>query len=214
MDRPVWAVVVAGGTGTRFGGHKQFVVLHGRSVVERAVTACRPHAEGVVVVLPPGEAARSYGADVAVEGGPTRSASVRQGLAAVPESAAVVIVHDAARPLAPPALFAAVLGALEDPSVAGAVCALPVSDTLKRAVDDPPVVAGTVERQGLWAVQTPQAFSAAVLRRAHAGGHEATDDAGLVEALGATVRLVPGDIANLKLTTPADLALAEAILAG
>jgi 2-C-methyl-D-erythritol 4-phosphate cytidylyltransferase len=211
---PVWAVVVAGGSGTRFGRPKQFALLAGRPVVAWSVAACRPAAAGVVLVLPEGSLDRDFGADAVVAGGPTRSASVRNGLAAVPPDAAVVVVHDAARPLAGPALFLSVLAALDDPSVAGAVCAVPVTDTLKRVDRATGAVAGTVDRGDLVAVQTPQAFRAGILRRAHAGGDDATDDAVLVEGLGATVRAVPGDPRNVKLTTPADLAFAEHLLGG
>ncbi len=211
-DPGVWAVVVAAGSGTRFGRPKQFSLLAGRPVAEWSVAACRPVAGGVVLVVPDGYLGRDHGADVVVTGGPTRSASVRSGLAAVPSDAEAVVVHDAARPLAGPSLFLAVLGALDDPSVGGAVCALPVTDTLKRVDASLATVAGSVDRDGLVAVQTPQAFRADLLRRAHADGGDATDDAGLVEDLGATVRVVPGDPRNIKLTTPADLAIAEHLL--
>lgn len=209
----VWAVVVAAGSGDRFGSPKQFAVLAGRSVVERSVTVCRAVASEVVLVLPPDRLDETFGADVVVAGGPSRAASVRLGLAAVPPEVDVVVVHDAARPLAGPELFASVVAAVESGSVDGAVCALPVTDTLKR-VDAGGRVTETVPRQGLVAVQTPQGFRAAVLRRAHAHDAEATDDAALVEALGATVLVVPGDPQNVKLTTPADLAYAEHLLEG
>lgn len=231
---PVWAVVVAGGSGSRFGRPKQFEELGGRPVATWAVAAARAVAEGVVLVLPPDRitpgAEAPFGADVAVPGGATRSASVRQGLAAVPRTAAIVVVHDAARPLAGPDLFRAVVTALDEPAgspgegpgrpgdraveVAGAICAVPVADTLKRVADDGVTVVGTVERDGMVAVQTPQAFRADALRRAHAGGGDATDDAGLVEAMGGVVRVVAGDPCNLKLTTPSDLVYAEHLLAG
>lgn len=217
-----WAVVVAGGSGTRFGRAKQFALLGGRPVVEWAVEACRPWCAGVVLVVPEdradGPAPERFGADVVVAGGPSRSASVRRGLQAVPQEAEVVVVHDAARPFAAPALFEAVLGALNDvpggegEPPAGAICAVAVSDTLKRIDPVRGTVRATVERAELVAVQTPQAFRAETLRRAHAAGGEATDDAALVEALGATVRVVPGDPRNLKLTTPDDLAVAEHLL--
>lgn len=154
-----------------------------------------------------------YGSDVVVAGGATRSASVRLGLAAVPDDAGLVVVHDAARPLAAGALFTAVVAVVADSGgdVAGAICALPVADTVKR-VDPGRTVVATVERDGLVTVQTPQAFRAGVLRAAHAAGGDASDDAALVEALGATVRVVPGDPRNVKLTTAADLAYAEYLL--
>ncbi len=214
----VWAVVVAAGSGTRFGSPKQFELLAGRPVVQWAVAACRRSTDGVVRVVPPGTP-DDYGADVVTEGGATRSASVRCGLARVPDAATVVVVHDAARPLASDHLFRSVLAALDDATVGGALCAVPVRDTVKRLSPAPgPAgalgdVAATVERTGLVAVQTPQAFRAPVLRQAHAGGGDATDDASLVEALGATERVVPGDPRNIKLTTPDDLAYAERELA-
>ena len=213
MTDGVWAVVVAGGSGSRFGSLKQFATLGGRPVVERSVAACRSVAGHVVVVLPVGDVDRPSGADVVVPGGATRSASVRMGLAAVPETAEFVVVHDAARPLADPSLFASVLEAVRVGPGAAATCAVPVSDTLKEVGGEPPVVLRTLERGALVAVQTPQAFTAAVLRRAHDTGAEATDDAALVEALGATVRVVPGDARNLKLTTPGDLHIAEYLVA-
>jgi 2-C-methyl-D-erythritol 4-phosphate cytidylyltransferase len=216
----VWAVVVAGGSGERFGQMKQFALLAERPVVEWAVTACRPSSTGVVLVLPRGSWQHAtHGADVVVEGGATRAESVRLGLAAVPASAEVIVVHDAARPLASDALFAAVIAAVTSTEpggvapVGGAIPGVPVSDTIKM-VDGTHTVTRTLDRSSLVAVQTPQAFGAELLRRAHAAGGEATDDAALVEALGAAVRVVPGDPRNLKITTPADLDLAERLLRG
>jgi 2-C-methyl-D-erythritol 4-phosphate cytidylyltransferase len=205
----VWAIVVAGGSGRRFGQLKQFALLADRSVAQWSVAACRPCAAGVVLVVPPGsEDQGDCGAEKVVVGGPTRSASVRCGLAAVPEVADVIIVHDAARPLAAPSLFTAVAAAAAE--TGAAICALPVSDTIKR-VDDG-LVTETLDRSTLVAVQTPQAFEAGLLRRAHASGTEATDDAALVERLGAAVQVVPGDAGNFKITTPADLRTAEQVL--
>jgi 2-C-methyl-D-erythritol 4-phosphate cytidylyltransferase len=207
----VWAIVVAAGSGTRYGRPKQFDLLDGTPVVARSVTACRSVATGVVVVLPQDRLDENYGADVAVAGGATRSDSVRRGLAAVPDEASVVVVHDAARPLAGPELFGAVVAALGRPDVGGAICGVAVADTLKR-VSEAGRVDGTVARDNLVAVQTPQGFRAPLLRQAHADGGEATDDAALVEALGATVVVVPGDPRNVKLTTPADLDYAHHVL--
>jgi 2-C-methyl-D-erythritol 4-phosphate cytidylyltransferase len=215
----VWAVVVAGGSGSRFGRPKQFVPLAGRPVAEWSVAAARKATDGVVLVVPASEVApsRSLGADVVVAGGESRSASVRQGLARVPSSAQVVVVHDAARPLASPALFAAVVAPLLDDSlgeVDAVVCGIPVADTLKRVDEREGTVTETVDRSSLVAVQTPQAFRATVLRRAHARGDEATDDAALVEALGGTVLVVPGEAHNVKLTTRSDLVLLEHLVGG
>ena len=213
----VWAIVVAGGSGDRFGRPKQFLDLGGRSVVARSIAGARAVASGVVVVVPAGRSARAgtpdptFGADVIVDGGSSRAASVRAGLAAVPADATVVVVHDAARPLASPALFEAVVAAVTGRSPAdGAIPVLPVTDTLKRVSGSQVVT--TVDRGALVAVQTPQAFRAAVLRRAHREGAEATDDAALLEVIGATVRTVPGDPRNLKLTVPDDLLLAQILV--
>lgn len=214
--KPVWAVVVAGGAGSRFGRPKQFALLAGAPVVEWAVTAARTSADGVVLVVPADRVddARRVGADATVAGGASRSASVRSGLERVPGDASVVVVHDAARPLASAALFAAVVAPLLDPSsgLDAVVCAVPVADTLKRLSADGATVAGTVDRSELVAVQTPQAFRADALRKAHATGGEATDDAALVEAAGGTVRVVPGEPTNVKLTVAADLTFAEHLL--
>jgi 2-C-methyl-D-erythritol 4-phosphate cytidylyltransferase len=213
----VWSIVVAGGAGRRFGQLKQFSPLGGRPVLEWAVEACRAHSAGVVLVLP-AEAVRSdasgHGADVVVAGGQSRAASVRCGLAAVPQEAEAILVHDAARPLTTPAVFEAVLGALAEVGVDGAVPAVPVHDTIKQ-VDTTQIITATLDRTTLVAVQTPQGFRAPVLRRAHAAGGTdgATDDAVLVEAAGGRVRVVPGDPGNLKITTPDDLAAAERRLA-
>jgi 2-C-methyl-D-erythritol 4-phosphate cytidylyltransferase len=208
----VWSIVVAGGSASRFGRPKQFAPLGGRTVLEHALDAARRHAEGVVLVLPVdvlGDG-RCWPCELAVAGGATRSASVRAGLAAVPAACEIVVVHDAARPLASPALFAAVIEAVRA-GADGAVPGVPLSDTVKRVRDGE--VVETVERSSLVAVQTPQAFRAAALRRAHAAEPEATDDAGLLEAIGARVAVVPGDPANLKLTRPDDLVTAAALLA-
>lgn len=207
----MWAIVVAGGSGSRFGGPKQFMALAGRPVVAWSVAAARSAADGVVLVVPSGTSVPPGEADLVVEGGATRAASVRARLAAVPPEARVVVVHDAARPLATPELFAAVVGALDAGGVQGAIPVLPVSDTLKRI--DGGTVEATVDRDGLATVQTPQAFVAATLRAAHAEGGETTDDAALLEAMGATVSAVAGDPRNVKLTRPDDLAVAEALVA-
>lgn len=213
----VWAVVVAGGSGSRFGRPKQFALLAGRPVAEWSVAAARAVAVGVVLVVPgpadggDAQTGADFGADAVVRGGATRSASVRLGLAAVPDGADVVVVHDAARPLATPALFDAVVEPVAAGRADAAVCAVAVSDTLKRVGGDT-TVSGTVDRRGLVAVQTPQAFRAPVLRRAHAEGGEATDDAALVERAGGVVHAVAGDPMNVKLTVPGDLALAELLV--
>jgi 2-C-methyl-D-erythritol 4-phosphate cytidylyltransferase len=218
----IWAIVVAAGSGSRFGDAvpKQFLDLGGRRLIDWAVGAAAAVCDGVVAVLPaahletaldgPNDTARG-GRVTVVAGGTTRSASVRAGLAALPADADVVVVHDAARPLAGAELFERVVAAVRA-GADGAVPGVAVPDTIKRVDPSGERVVETLDRAGLRAVQTPQAFSAAVLRRAHEGGADATDDAALVEALGATVVVVDGDAANLKITGPDDLARAEAIL--
>ena len=199
----VWAIVVAAGSGSRFGGRKQFEMLEGRRVVDWALVASRSVADGVVLVVPADHAFEdSPVCDVVVRGGASRSDSVRAGLAAVPTGADVVVVHDAARPFAAPALFEAVVACVRE-GADGAVPGVASADTVKRVADGR--VVGTLDRAELVAVQTPQAFAADVLRRAHAAGGEATDDAALVEAAGGRVMVVAGDPANTKITLRADL---------
>jgi 2-C-methyl-D-erythritol 4-phosphate cytidylyltransferase len=166
--------------------------------------------DDVVLVLPAGVAWDGRPVAATVPGGSTRSASVRAGLDAVAGSVAVVVVHDAARPLAPPALFEAVIDAVRAGADA-AVPGLPIPDTVKRVDGDH--VVETIARDALVTVQTPQAFRTGALRAAHTSDGEATDDAALVEAAGARVVVVPGDPRNFKITTPADLVVAAALLA-
>jgi len=206
-----WGIVVAGGRGTRFGRPKQLEELGGRSLIDWAIDAVRPVCDGVVVVL---DATLMEGAkvdaDAVVAGGDTRAASVRAGLDAVPGDPEAILVHDAVRPLATADLAARVLAAVVA-GADGAVPSVPVVDTLKRV--DGTRVTATVDRSELVAVQTPQAFRTEVLRRAHAAGGDATDDAGLVEAAGGTVVVVDGERDNLKITWLEDLAVAEALVA-
>jgi 2-C-methyl-D-erythritol 4-phosphate cytidylyltransferase len=145
----------------------------------------------------------------AVPGGETRQESVRRGLAEVPDEAAVVVVHDAARPLLSEDVIERVVTGLGD-GWDGALPGLPLADTVKRA--DGEAVVETVDRLGLYAAQTPQAFLAGSLRRGFESGREATDCAGLVEAAGGRVRVVEGDPRLVKVTTPADLELVETLL--
>ncbi len=213
----VWSIVVAGGSGRRFGGPKQYAQLAGRPVVEWAIEACRSCSAGVVLVLPATDDPATddtdpHGANAVVTGGPTRAESVRAGLAAVPLDAEVIVVHDAARPLASPDLFAAVVDAVHREGVDGAVPGLMPGDTIK-VVDDTGMVVRTLDRSALVAVQTPQAFRAGALRRAHESAEPAaTDDAMLVESVGGRVTVVPGESSNVKITDPGDVEVAERLL--
>jgi 2-C-methyl-D-erythritol 4-phosphate cytidylyltransferase len=198
-----WAIVVAGGSGERFGERKQYLALGDGRVIDWSLRAAADGTDGVVVVVPADRADEPEPlATVVAPGGATRSASVRAGLAAVPDDADVILVHDAARPVPVPEVWQRVRAAIADGADA-AVPAVPVSDTLRE------LGGGTVDRSRLVAVQTPQAFRAAALRVAHAGAPEGTDDASLVEATGGRVVVVDGDPANIKITSPVDLALAE-----
>lgn len=202
----VWTIVVAAGSGTRFGAPKQFLELGGQRVIDRSVATAARHGDGVVVVLPVGVDAGDLPAGTAevvcVEGGDTRSTSVRNGLGAVPAEATVVLVHDAARPLAGDDLFVRVIAAVVDGADA-VVPAVAVTDSIRHRHD------GAVDRDALVAVQTPQGFAAHRLRSAHSRDVEATDDATLVEADGGGVVIVEGDHRNLKLTTPFDFEVAR-----
>jgi 2-C-methyl-D-erythritol 4-phosphate cytidylyltransferase len=207
----VWVIVVAAGGGTRFGGAKQFERLGDSMVIDRSVETARSCTDGVVVVLPAAGAEwRAPDGVATVVGGATRTESVRAGLEVVPPEADVIVVHDAARPLATTALYEATIAAVRE-GAAAAIPGMSVSDTIKRV--DGTTVVTTVDRGDLVAVQTPQAFAATALRAAHARADaEGTDDAALVEALGGTVVVVTGEPRNLKLTVADDLAIARALL--
>lgn len=203
------AIVVAGGRGERFGAPKQFLAVGTARLVDHAVAVAAGSCDEVIVVLPEGRSWDGAPVAAAVTGGGTRSESVRAGLAAVSDDSEIVVVHDAARPLAAPGLFELVIDTVR----AGADAAIPViavPDTLKRVTDGR--VVATVGRDDLVAVQTPQAFRTVVLRAAHRGAAQATDDAALVEADGGIVVVVPGDPRNLKVTTIADLGMVAALL--
>lgn len=213
----VWAILVAAGRGERLGlDHpKAFAKLNGQALLAEPLRRLDESdwIDAIVVVAPPGWEepaillAEELGlgkVSACVAGGERRSDSVRNGLAEVPPDAVVALVHDAARPFLPEEVIGRVLAPLSD-GWDGAVPGLPVSDTLKNVADNGAIV-GTLPRDGLWYVQTPQAFAADVLRRAVASGADATDCAGLVEAVGGRVKVVEGDARLLKVTTADDLA--------
>ncbi len=205
----VWTIVVAAGSGERFGAPKQLLPLGDARVVDHAVGVAATVSEGVVVVVPADSSWTVDGA-VTVAGGATRSESVRAGLDAVPAATDIVLVHDAARPLATAGLFERVVAAVRD-GADGVVPGLAMSDTVKRVERD--VVVETVARAALVSVQTPQGFRGSVLRAAYARGAEGTDDASVVEAAGGTVVVVAGEQDNFKITEPGDLERAKAVLA-
>jgi 2-C-methyl-D-erythritol 4-phosphate cytidylyltransferase len=214
----VAAIVVAGGSGVRLGAGvpKAFVAVSGRTLLEHAVTrlAAHPGVRDVVAVVPAdrrADAATALPGATVVAGAATRQRSVACGLAALAPDIDTVLVHDAARAFAPAAVVSRILEALG----AGAQAVVPtvaVADSL-RAVGSAGTVGAAVDRASVVAVQTPQGFARAVLEAAHSAAafDDATDDATLVEALGVSVRAVPGAAESVKITGPLDLPVAEAL---
>jgi 2-C-methyl-D-erythritol 4-phosphate cytidylyltransferase len=204
-NMPIWGLLLAAGRGTRFGGQKHDIELGGVPLWRQCERALfEGGVERLVVV---GDF------DGAVPGGDRRRDSVASGLAAISDYTGFILIHDAARPLVTPDLVRAVIDRLLVGDVAGVVPVVPVRDTLKRAAGE--FVVETVDRADLVAVQTPQGFNLETLRAAHAvAGGDATDDASMVEAAGGMIAIVDGDPANLKVTYPEDLAVAEALRSG
>ena len=220
--RDVWVVIPAGGRGVRMGRKKQDIRVGARSVLRWTLDVFEavPEVAGVVVAVPvedvPGWRRRLRSCrkvHAVVAGGAERQESVARGLAAVPGAAVWVLVHDGVRPCITRDLVHRVVAATR--AHGAAVAALPVAETLKRGAGG--WVKATVPRDGLWAIQTPQGFRAEWLREAHrramAEGVLGTDDAALVERLGAPVHLVPGLPGNVKITRPEDLPFARRLLA-
>jgi 2-C-methyl-D-erythritol 4-phosphate cytidylyltransferase len=215
------ALIVAAGRGERLGSGrpKALVPLCGRPMLEWSVASLRAVAEvsQIIVALPADELGAAPAGTVAVSGGLQRSHSVRNALAAC-AGGDPVIVHDAARPLATPALFAqALLELARHQDAAAVIAAAPVADTIKEVGDDGATVSRTLDRGRLWAVQTPQVFRRAALDRALSQASDddlarATDDAWLVERSGGIVRILHSDPGNMKITTPEDLRVAELLL--
>jgi 2-C-methyl-D-erythritol 4-phosphate cytidylyltransferase len=209
----VVGIVAAGGRGERLGikGPKAFVVMGGRPLLDWATEALAPACDRVIAAVPPGH----EDPPDRIAGGPSRSASVRNALDSAPE-ATTVVIHDAARPLATADLVRRCIQALEE-DVDGAIAAARMTDTVKEAGEDGRVLR-TLDRTSLWTIQTPQAFRADSLRTALAVDDAklaaATDDASLVERAGGTITLVEAPKENLKITTEADLLVAEALLRG
>jgi len=209
----VVGVIAAGGSGERLGASvpKAFVVVAGRPLYEWSFQVLRAVCDRVVVAVPQSAVGSSQLAEM-VAGGPSRSASVRNALAAAPE-ASVVVVHDAARPLVERELVERCIAALD--GVEGAIAAARITDTVKEA-DSGGRVLRTLDRSVLWAVQTPQVFRADALRAALDADDSvlagATDDASLVEEAGGTIAVVEAPRENIKVTTPLDLRVADAVL--
>lgn len=213
------ALIVAGGSGQRFGAErpKQYLDLAGKPVLRRTVEAflSHPQVTGVRVVIDPtwrdayDAALSGLALPDPVAGGASRQDSVRNGLEALAADGApdLVLIHDAARPLIDADTIAAVIAALD--STPGAIAAVPVADTLKRGSGD--AITGTVDREGLWRAQTPQGFRFPDILEAHraAAGLSLTDDAAVAERAGLSVALVPSKEDNFKVTTPDDLTRAS-----
>ncbi len=222
-------MIAAAGSGERLGagGPKAFVELAGRPLLAHslAAAAAAPSIEAIVVAAPPGALDRA--SEVAaglggipievIAGGATRAESVAAALEHVRSE--LVLVHDAARPLAPPELYESIVARLRaEPDLAAVIAAVPVTDTIKRVAGEGMRITETVPREHLWGAQTPQGFRVAALREAQ---HEAlaagalaaaTDEAALIEAAGGTVGIEPVPGPNLKVTSGEDLLIAEALL--
>ncbi len=223
------AIIVAAGTGSRLGSNqpKAFVELCGRPLLAYSLltVAAVPSIEEAVVTVPAGMESqaraliREVGLEIPVKltpGGPERQDSVRIALDLTSAEAAMVVVHDAARPFATPAMFTAALAAAH--RCGGAIAAIPLADTLKRVdADDDRRIVATVARAHLWQAQTPQAYRRALLMRAHQRALSnrivTTDDSSLVEDLGVPVEVIDGSALNFKITTAADLYLAQLVAA-
>ena len=224
--RGLWAVIVAGGSSRRMGFNKLTADLEGRPVLAHSVSAFNdcPAVEALVLVCSSGaraelervaRAAAPSKLQAVVEGGAHRHLSVAEGLGCVPEDAAMIAVHDAARPLVTPAMIERCLESARNSGAAA--CARPVTDTLKR-INDEGFIIESVDRAHLWAVETPQIFRAELLRHAYdeviATGAYVSDETSAVQAAGAPVALVATPEWNGKITYPADLELARLVLRG
>jgi 2-C-methyl-D-erythritol 4-phosphate cytidylyltransferase len=209
MYEPVWAIVLAGGVSRRFGERsKQFEHVGGVPMVARTVAAARRTCDGVVLVLPPGRAWTGDPVDAVTAGGDHQSESLRAGLAAVPADAAIVAVADPAHPLAADALFGAVVEAVRG-GADGAVPVIPILEVVQRVRDGR--VVETLPKDDLVLTQTPQAFRADVLRAVHADHPRPVENSGLLVERGYRVVTVLGDVGNVHVTTPQELAIAESL---
>ena len=208
----IWTIVVAAGQGLRFGSKKQFAELSGASVLFHSVLAATKVSDGIVVVTTDEDLEYAKVSLQNVEkvkevvvGGSTRSKSVRKGLEQVPQNCDILIVHDGVRPLASEKLFKSVVKKIQEGSEA-VVPVVPIADSLR-------LISGEqIDRSEVVAIQTPQAFKATLLLKAHSTSESASDDASLVELAGGTIDFVDGDVRNLKITVSSDLQIAENFL--
>lgn len=203
----VWALVLAGGTGQRFGGRpKQFEPVGGVRMIDRTVGAARRTCQGVTVVLPAGRDWDGPAVDAVAAGGDHQSESLRAGLATVPADTGIVVVCDPAHPLASDALFTAVIDAVRR-GADGAVPVLPILEVVQRVEGGR--VTATLAKHDLVLTQAPQAFRARVLRAVHADRPRPVENSGLLVERGHRVDTVPGEPTNLHVTTPAELAMLD-----
>jgi 2-C-methyl-D-erythritol 4-phosphate cytidylyltransferase len=220
MDASVWAIVLAGGGGNRFGGLKQFAELSGQTLLDRVVQLAGKSCDGVVVVLPAAQAQDGQydqAGQIIATGGATRAESVRSGLAALPPGATIVVITDAAHPLASAILYERVIAAVRA-GADGALPGLPLADAIKRLepVGSDATLLGlagaTTAAGGNVSAQMPMAFRRQALHDAHARIGDAVEDSAMVTAAGGRVVVVPGEPTNVHVTTPAELAIAVALL--
>ena len=213
------AIIVAAGRSQRMGGvDKLLIEINGQPLISYSIEVFAMHSAIDQLVVVASESNKQRIEAIAAQrtpdarvvlGGERRRDSVRAGLDAL-DGCDYVVIHDGARPLVTPALIDAALAGAHE--TGAALCAVPVSDTLKR-VEDSGLIRSTVSREGLWLAQTPQAFRFYLLLDAHASSDfDATDDAALVELAEEPVRIVMGSQTNIKVTTPQDLTLVEALL--
>jgi 2-C-methyl-D-erythritol 4-phosphate cytidylyltransferase len=184
----------------------------GSRLVDIAVRVTASVCREVVLVLPSGYSWHGRPVSKVVAGGETRLESARRGLDAVPSSAQIVMVHDAAHPLASKRLLDSLIRAVQQSDVDAVLPALPTKDTVMRIRGD--VIVETIPREGLLWVQMPYVFKTNVLRAAHAHGGEATDESVLVQRLGARIKTIPGEASNIHVATREDLAIVARLLHG
>jgi len=203
-------IIPAAGTGSRMGTEKQLLQLSGKPVLARTIEAFEAHDEiDDIIVVSKHKLTGYKKVRATIPGGETRQASVREGLKALADDVAWVLIHDGARPLVTQQAISAVLGYVRRGY--SAVSGVKAKDTVK-ITDENNIITATPNREATWLVQTPQGFPREIITEAHKQDFIGTDDAMLVERMGVAVRMVEGDYRNIKLTTPEDILLAESFL--